>query len=681
MSLFKELKRRNVIRVAAAYLVLSWLLMQVADVLMDAFELPVLWTKAIIALLLLGFIPIMIFAWVYEMTPAGLKRESEIQPDASIASHTARKLNIAVILMLVAAVGIFALDRFTGAPAVTPPPDEQAVSNSMATATSTTNKVPVVAVLPLQALSTEEEGIFLASGLHDDLLTRLARLETFRVISRTSVMEYADTTKNIRQIGAELGAAYILEGGLQAIGGNVRINAQLIDAATDEHLWAETFDRKLTTATLFEVQADIANAIAIALHAALSPNEMERLSGVPTQNLEAYQAFLRGSEHRGVLTKPAIEGAIEGLRRAVELDPEFADAWAGLAASLIRKFWEEGAEGDAAPDMALREEATLALQRAQALGPNNVETLLSEAYLYYYGYRNYSAALDVLGRAGKVAPYDYNVIAMRGYLLRRLGQFSEAADALLRAEELNPNNKSLLREIINTLLAAGRCIEASARSTSGTVRYPFDEGVLGAASYARLICDQDIPAARDFALRVNITTPYQLRLAVKVLIYAQDFDEAIDVLVAARDTWAKDPITRITIGNRLTWLYRETDRPALSQSSSQAVADTSMELTDYGASGFTELAMAAALRGDVSATRELAQQALVSIPEDKYLRPDFLYFLVQSYAIAGIDDQALDTLDNMLAEPGGRYFELPMKDPYLASLRDKPRFQQAINAR
>ena len=681
MPIFKELKRRNVIRVAAAYLVLSWLSMQVADVLMDAFELPVLWSKAVIALLILGFIPVMIFAWVYEMTPEGLKRETEIPPDASITSHTARKLDIAVILMLVVAVGMFALDRFTGAPAAGTPPAEQAAANSTATTAGATNKVPVVAVLPLQALSTDDEGIFLASGLHDDLLTRLARLETFRVISRTSVMEYANTTKNLRQIGVELGAAYILEGGLQAIGGNVRINAQLIDAATDEHLWAETFDRKLTTATLFEVQAEIANAIALALHAALSPQEVERLSGVPTQNLEAYRAYLRGSEHRGVLTKPAIEEAVNGLRQAVKLDPDFADAWAGLTASLIRKFWEEGAESGATPDMALREEASLALERAQALGPNNVETLLAEAYFHYYGYRDYAAALVVLGRAEKVAPYDYNVIALRGYLLRRLGQFSEAADALLSAEELNPNNKGLLREIINTLLAAGRCIEASARSTSGTVRYPFDDGILGAAADARLICDQDITAARDFALRVNITTPYQVRLVVKVLIYDRDYHRAIDVLVAARDTWAKDPITRMAIENRLTWLYRETDQPTLSQSSSQAVAETSLALADFGVAGFNELAMAAALRGDISATRELAQQALASIPEDKYIRRNFLYFLVQSYAIAGIDDQALDTFDMIAAEPDGNRNELPMKDPYLASLWDNPRFQQATSSR
>jgi TolB-like protein len=672
LSLFKELKRRNVIRVAAAYLVLSWLTLQVADVLMDAFELPAIWSKAVIAMLVLAFVPVMVFSWVYEMTPGGLQRESSINPDQSITSHTARKLDIAVILMLAVAIGIFALDRYVGAPAATDSSARQVSTGNV------TSKAPVVAVLPLQVLSTEDEGVFLASGLHDDLLTRLSRLETFRVISRTSVMEYADTTKNLRQIGTELGAAYILEGGLQAIGGNVRINAQLIDAATDEHLWAETFDRKLTTDNLFEVQADIAGAIASALHSALSPQEVALLRGVPTQNLEAYRAYLRGLDNQGVLTKPALDAAVAGSRRAVELDPDFAEAWSNLAASLVQKYWEEGGEYDAAPDLSLREESRLALERAQALDPANVATLLAEAYFHYYGFRDYSAALIVLGRAESVAPNDTNVIQLRGYLLRRLGRLSEAADVLLRSEETNPNDSSLIREIINTLVPAGRCIEASARASSATARYPFDDGILASSSAVRLICDQDIHAARDLALRVNITTLWQLRQVVRVLFYADDFRGAIDVLVAARDSWAEDPMTRIIIANKLAWLYRETDQSTLSKASLRVIEDASLELTDYGAAAFVQLSMAAALRGDVAATRELGQQALLSLPEDGFIRPRYLYELAASYAIAGINDQALDMLDASLAKSGRNFLTLRAQDPYLVSLRDEPRFQRLV---
>ena len=205
MSIYSELKRRNVFRVAAGYVVLTWLMLQVADVLMDTIGLPAIWGKAVLGLLLIGFPPVLIFSWIYEMTPEGIRREKEITANASITSHTAKKLNITVIVLLIIAIGIFAIDKFIAAPGSSPGP--------IATSTPSPDAVPVVAVLPLQAFSTEEEGIFLASGLHDDLLTRLARLQSFKVISRTSVMEYANTTKNLREIGAELGASYILEGG------------------------------------------------------------------------------------------------------------------------------------------------------------------------------------------------------------------------------------------------------------------------------------------------------------------------------------------------------------------------------------------------------------------------------------------------------------------------------------
>ena len=430
LSVYKELKRRNVFRVAAGYAVLSWLLLQIADVLMDTIGLPDIWGKAVLGLLLIGFLPVLIFSWVYEMTPEGLKRENEIAPETSITSHTAKKLDIAVIALLVIAIGVFAIDRFTGAPvnAVAP----------VATTAPVPDAIPVVAVLPLQALSTDDEGIFLASGLHDDLLTRLARLQAFKVISRTSVMEYANTTRNIRDIGAELGANFILEGGLQAIGGNVRINAQLIDAATDEHIWADTYNRELTTANLFDVQAEIAGAIADAMHATLSPKDIEQLGGVPTENLKAYEAYLRGRDFRQQLTMQGIRGAVAAQREATELDPEFGEAWAALSSALIGQYWEEGAEDGVSPNEALVEESRQALARAQQLDPGTASTFMAESLFHYYGFRDYSSALIALGRAEAIAPNNVRVHAVRGYLLRRLGRVSEAADALLGAKELNP---------------------------------------------------------------------------------------------------------------------------------------------------------------------------------------------------------------------------------------------------
>ena len=670
MSFIKELQRRNVIRVAIAYAVAAWLLIEITATTFPILKLPDWSVTLVTVLVLMGFPLALILAWAYELTPEGIKKEKEVDRSQSITHQTGRKLDFIIIGALAVALIFFASTHQW----VNESADDPDIAEAAA------GEVPVVAVLPLKALSTEDEGIFLASGLHDDLLTRLARLEAFRVISRTSVMEYASTAKNLRQIGEELGADYIVEGGLQAIGGRVHINAQLIDAATDEHLWAEAFDRELTTANLFEVQAEIAAAIADALRTALSPHDVEFLKGVPTQNLDAYRAYLTGTETQTNITQPALLATVEAFRRAVELDPEFADAWANLALSLIRRYWEEGGESDAAPDVALRKDSSVALKRAQALNPDGVATLVAEAYFRYYGFRDYSTALIILGRAEAVAPYDDTVIALRGFLLRRLGRLGDAADALLRAKEANPNDRGLLREATITLLAAGRCDEASALATAALDRYPSDNGILTSSAWVRLFCDDDIQAGRELVVRVDITTVFELRNVVLYLIYAGDLQAAVRVLTSVGDQWGEDPIVRITIANRMTWLYRETGQQALAQASLRSAVEASESLSDVGATALAELTMTAALHGDVEVTLDLGRRTLASLPEDAYLQPIFRYRVVAAYAVAGAEDEALVQLEKMLREPGGDQITPLMKDPYLASLRDHSQFQRVMTS-
>lgn len=667
MSLYSELKRRNVFRVAAGYGVLSWLLLQIADVLMDTIGLPDIWGKAVLGLILIGLLPVLVFSWVYEMTPEGVKRESEIAPDSSITLHTAKRLNIAVIVLLVIAIGVFALDKFTAAPLDTAAPT--------ANTASSTAGIPVVAVLPLQALSTDDEGIFLASGLHDDLLTRLARLQAFKVISRTSVMEYANTTKNLREIGAELGANFILEGGLQAIGGNVRINAQLIDAASDEHLWADTYDRELTTANLFEVQADIAGAIAEAMHATLSPMDVEQLGRVPTTNLKAYEAFLRGVEFSEGLTMSDIHGASAANREATELDPEFGEAWAGLAFSLIRQYWEEGAEDGAAPNNSLIEESRQALDRARALDPGSVSTLEAETYFYYYGFRDYSSALISLGQAAAIAPNDVRVISLRGYLLRRLGRVTEAADALLRSLQLDPKSTSLIRETVDTLVPAGRCDEARTLINSGLEQHPNDDGIIISNAYVAQVCDRNMDAVIQSALRVEISTRQQLRRTTGNLIYGRAFDKAIKRLTDARDSWVQRPIVLLMIDNYLSWLYRETGQLELAEQALQSGRNQAAQISDRGVTSLMELMTHAALEGDVEATRQFGEQAMNAMPRDAWRVTGYSYQIGKIYALAGLKNEAFSVLENIRYDHGYTVLTLMEVDPFLNSLRDDPRLQ------
>ena len=651
-----------------AYVVVGWLALQVSDLLVGALELPLVWSKALIAVLVIGFIPMLAFSWVYEMTPEGLKKESEVRRDESVTHQTARKLDLVVILLLVAAIALFLVDQFT-APGP-PAQPTQVIEDGL-------ESVPVVAVLPLKAMSSGEEGSFLASGLHDDLLTKLAKLRVFKVISRTSVMEYADTNKNMRQIGEELGAGYILEGGLQAIGGRVSINAQLINATTDEHLWAESFNRELTTANLFEVQAEIATAISNALRATLSPGEALLLAKVPTENLDAYRAYLHGLQYSETLTLPAMMAAIDAFSEAVALDSGFVEAWARLGRALIRRYWEEGGEYDAAPDESLVQSARQALDRAQKLAPENVEVLLSEAYFHYYAYRDYSAALIEVKKAEAIAPYDHMVIASRGFLLRRLGRLDEAADALLSSREYNLAHLGHIREATTTLFDAGRCEEARQLATEGLARYPDAPGILLVASQTALVCDGDLDTAHRLVSSVVVTTSHEFQNKLEMLLYTKDLDAAIELALTERLQFADDILMQLSIANSLTALYQLTGAEEQAEVSRSHASDLAVDLDKGGAFALQQLALEAALRGDSDRAVILGKRGLEAFPRDAYIKPVFQYRMLTTFVLAGADQVSWQAFQDWLKV--ALYAELQQirYDPLLKPLRTDPRFEAA----
>lgn len=391
MSLVRELNRRNVFRVGIAYAVVGWLLLQITDVVVPILELPDWVARLVLFLLVLGLVPALIFAWAYELTPEGVKREHEVDRNRSITGQTGRKLDKAIIALLVLVLAWSAWDRWTAPRAVV-----EEVPTAEAQDVSPVKAELVVAVLPFNATGSDDGG-FLATGLHDDLLTLLAKLGAYQVISRTSMMDYAGTTKNMRQIGEELGASHILEGGVQARGSRVRINAQLIDAAEDEHLWAETFDRELTATDLFDIQAELATAIAEAMHTTLSPEDKAIVSEVPTENLEAYTAYLRGLAAwdltAGVSTLEDRD-AIAAFKEAVRHDPEFAQAWAWLAAAHVK------ASGNLF-DKEASDAALEALARARQLQPGLLEAEIVWAEYQYRQMQEYARALETLDELGE----------------------------------------------------------------------------------------------------------------------------------------------------------------------------------------------------------------------------------------------------------------------------------------
>ncbi len=313
-NFLNELRRRNVLRVAAAYALTAWIIIEAGSVLLPTFggseRLFRIYTIVVIA----GFVVSVILAWLFEWTPEGVKLDRNVDQQAPSARRSNQRMNYAIIALLVVALTISISFNVRS-------PKQSAASS--------------IAVLPFTSRSANPDNQLFADGIHDDLLTRLASIQALKVISRTSVMGYRDTTKNLRQIGEELGVETILEGAVQRIGDSVRINMQLIDASTDDHLWANTYERQLTMENIFSIQSEISEAVAVALRATLSHEEQVRVAAMPTADLRAYRLYKEAKSNLYLRRLETLRMAREQFEEALALDPAYAEANAGLAESTL----------------------------------------------------------------------------------------------------------------------------------------------------------------------------------------------------------------------------------------------------------------------------------------------------------------------------------------------------------
>jgi TolB-like protein/Tfp pilus assembly protein PilF len=507
-SFLSELKRRNVLRVAAAYAVVAWIIIEAGSVLLPTFGASESTFQTYVIVVLIGFLISLVLAWVFEVTPEGVKLEKNVDRAESITPRTGRKFDWAIIGLLVIALGVSVTLNVTGMrdadeePAATPLVEEERVS---------------IAVLPFASRSTDPENQLFADGIHDDLLTRLANIGALRVISRTSVMEYRQTTKNLRQIGEELGVGTVLEGSVQRIGDNVRIQAQLIDAESDQHIWANTYDRELSTVNIFEIQSEISAEIARALRATLTNEEQLRLAKIPTDSLAAYNLYTQGRDNLYQRRLETMRKAREQFEEAIALDPDYAEPYAGLADSVLlmlnnhqaispeeaftvaRTSLEKALELD--PDLsdayaslgllkhqmwqqnrdsAELEEAEEHLRKALELNPNS-----ATAYMWFASLRGTQRRIDeaielytdslAVDPLGKI-PYA-NLPGM--YALR--GQNEEALDLYVKAVNIHPDWPTGYQNLSNHLQGLGRFDEAVAW---GLVGAELSEDPLGGAQLA-----------------------------------------------------------------------------------------------------------------------------------------------------------------------------------------------------
>jgi len=388
-SLFSELNRRNVFRVAVAYAVAAWLVLQIADLLLDNIEAPPWVIQSLFVVVGVGFVFALIFSWVYELTPQGLVRESEVAAGHSITAHTAKKLNYVTIALLLLAVGYLLLDRFVlESPVQTATPaDSENLSQEPPAATVRPNSI---AILPFSDLSENGDQAYFSDGIAEELLNLLAHVDGLEVASRTSSFAFKGQNRAIPDIAAELKVANILEGSVRKAGNRVRITAQLIDTRDDRHLWSDTFDRELVD--IFAIQDEIATAIVNALKNQLgvraAPDSI--VVKAATGNLDAYELYLKGRNL--FIARQNLDQAIELFQRAIELDPNYARAWEGLAAAQrVANDWilDDGIDHEPL--------AVEAARRALDLDPE-----LSMPYAVLAGYgmnRSPDTGIDDLGEA------------------------------------------------------------------------------------------------------------------------------------------------------------------------------------------------------------------------------------------------------------------------------------------
>src|SRR5207244_1848662 len=361
-NFFIELERRNVYKVAIAYGVVAWLLIQVATQVFPFFEIPNWVVRLVVLVIIIGFPIALIVAWAFELTPQGLKR-TEVA-DAMPTRPSARRAWIYVVIIGGSiALGLVFLGRYTG------------LRRSEGTASAEKS----IAVLPFDNLSRDPDNAYFAEGIQDEIVTRLAKIADLKVISRTSTQQYQSKPGNLSEIAKELGVANSLEGSVQKAGDQVRVNVQLIQVDNNAHLWADTYDRKLVD--IFVVESEVARAIAESLQAKLTGGEQRELAVKPTNNSEAYDAYLRGLvlETRTSTAPDNLEKTVGFYELAVQLDPAFALAWARLSRANAFVYF-----GGLDKTIARRDATERALNTAQKLQPNSPETLLAQAYYQYW---------------------------------------------------------------------------------------------------------------------------------------------------------------------------------------------------------------------------------------------------------------------------------------------------------
>lgn len=652
---FEEVKRRKVYRVAAAYIIAAGFIIQISSAVFPAWDLPG-WTFRLVVVLLLGGFPIsLILAWAFDVTPQGIR--------ATPAPGTHRRRYVSILIatgVIVSAAGGYLLLPGTSA---------RKIDKS-------------IAVLPFENLSDEKENAYFADGMQDDILTNLSKIGDLKVISRTSVMSYRGGTRSARDIGKALGVATLLEGSVRRIGNRARVNVQLINAANDEHIWAEDYDRDLTD--VFAIQTDLAQKIASALQARLSPNEKARLDRRPTQNADAYLLFVQAHDiasQRDMFRDTSLKAA-PLFEQAIKLDPTFALAFSGL--SMV----ESWAYHSFDPKPERRDKARLNAEEALRLQPDLPEGHLALGFSYYYGDRDYERALAEFGIAKRDLPNESQAYAAIGAIQRRQGKWTQSTANLEKAATLDPKNTDFLMNLCFSYMAL-RDFEAADKTVDRIVAAsPQSFQAAGLKGFVAVQSKGDLSVAeKTFSSIPPGTDPDGLVTMARlwILRLQRKFPEALVVVQQFRgdalSNGSTAPAPKASLEGEICLLLGDEAKAQTAFEEARIVSEQLLRAAPADPYRHGQHGLILAALGQKQEAIAEGKRAVELLPEsqDAFDGPHATAALAQIYAWTGEFDEAFRLLDHLLVVPNGLNVSMLKLDPAWDPLRKDPRFQPLID--
>ncbi len=665
-NILRELKRRNVFKIGVAYIITAWLLIEVSSVVLPTFKAPEWVMQVFTFFLILGFPLALIIAWAFELTPDGIRKTADVSLEQSITPRTGRKLNTLIITALVVALSVSVYLNISG----------DRVINRGETPAGTMDIS--VAVLPFHNLSPSDENEFFAAGVHEDILTYLSRIQDLRIVSRTSVLQYADRQVTAATIAEELGITHVVEGSVRRAGNRVRVTAQLIDATTDSHLWAENYDRDLTD--IFQIQTEVAQKIATALKGKLTDGDTAQLR-VQTTSVAAYDLYITARElmRRAGVNGAKLDEARSVAEQATEIDPDFTDAWILQADIHGDVYWFVH---DRSPERLARMKS--AIDRAFELNPDSLKARTVLAEYYYRSAYDYTRALEQLETIYQQTPNDSELLYNMGLTLRRLDRWKEANAMFEKASRLAPTDQRIAGEWLITAKDSYDWDYAYRVADELNERFPGDANMAGSRAHMYLWSSGDVERAKQtLANNRDISNFENVWGLYDTAIYAGEYEKAAEIAMTPPRVFdlTTPGSSELWAGSALKLAGLENESTAMLEDAADILrAETAKQYAENYAWPHAYLAMAEALLGNSDEARASCDRAQEILPRDK----DAVHgrwiagYCTRVYGHIGDIDRAVDDIIDLFGRPYGISLAQLKYDPRWKFMAGEPRVAQLI---